>query len=144
MTRHHYEARCERDGRAWSVDVPELRIHTFGATLADAEEMARDAIALVLEVPMDQVSVSLEVVGASGALHEFTQAREASEKAESRLRRAQQEAVDALLETGASQRDAARLLGLSHQRVSQVARKSGARAKRSGSFTPRDRPKESA
>lgn len=57
---HHYEARCERDGRSWSVDVPELRIHTFGHTLRDAETMACDAIATLLGVSVEEVSVSLD------------------------------------------------------------------------------------
>ncbi|QRN80888.1 MAG: hypothetical protein JK586_05025 [Nocardiopsis sp. BM-2018] len=58
---HHYEAWCEQDGRAWSVDAPELRVHTFGHTLHEAEEMARDTVPGVLGVPVGNVTVSLRV-----------------------------------------------------------------------------------
>ncbi|MFW5417596.1 type II toxin-antitoxin system HicB family antitoxin [Nocardiopsis sp. CNT-189] len=88
MDRFRYGARCERDGRAWTVDVPELRIHTFGATLADAEEMARDAIALVLDAPVERVSVALEVVGTPGAPHGSAGAGKAGGEAEQRPHRA--------------------------------------------------------
>jgi predicted RNase H-like HicB family nuclease len=57
----HFDAWCERDGRAWSVGIPDPRVHTYGYTLGDAEEMARDAIAGVLDVPIDTVSVTLHV-----------------------------------------------------------------------------------
>ncbi|MFC3997941.1 type II toxin-antitoxin system HicB family antitoxin [Nocardiopsis sediminis] len=59
MSERHYRVLCERDGGHWSVDVPALRLHTFGTTLSDAGEMARDAIAAVLDVPIEQVSVEL-------------------------------------------------------------------------------------
>ncbi|GAA1441340.1 type II toxin-antitoxin system HicB family antitoxin [Nocardiopsis tropica] len=126
MSEHHYRARCEKDGRHWSVDVPELRLHTFGATLADAEDMARDAIAGVLDVPVDRVSVDLVVQGAEELQADLAAARSERAAAEEHMRTAQARAVEALLAKGASQRDTARLLGMSHQRVSQVAAGSSA------------------
>ena len=118
---HHYEAWCERDGRAWSVDVPELRIHTFGHTLSDTEDMARDAIASLLDVPIELVSVSLHVQGVEDELMAAREARKARSEAAEREREALGRAVAALREMGASQRDAALLLGISHQRVSQIS-----------------------
>lgn len=118
---HHYEARCELDGRHWSVDVPDLRIHTFGRTLRDAEEMARDAISALLEVPAGDVSVSLIVPELDESLRKVDAARTARAKATERERKATADAIHALLRKGVSQRDAARILNLSHQRVSQIA-----------------------
>lgn len=106
MTRseHHFDAWCERDGRAWSVDVPELRIHTFGHTLADTEEMARDAIAGVLDLSVDSVSVTLHVQEVEDQLAEARAARAARAEATERERAALARAVAALREAGASQR----------------------------------------
>ncbi|WP_017582403.1 type II toxin-antitoxin system HicB family antitoxin [Nocardiopsis valliformis] len=119
--RHHYEAWCERDGRAWSVDVPDLRIHTFGHTLGETEEMARDAVAGVLGAPIENVTISLHVQGVEDQLSEAREAREAKTQAVEREREALGRAVSALLDAGASQRDAALLLGISHQRISQIS-----------------------
>ncbi|WP_116246147.1 type II toxin-antitoxin system HicB family antitoxin [Nocardiopsis sp. FIRDI 009] len=118
---HHYEAWCERDGRAWSVDVPELRIHTHGHTLVDAERMARDAIAGVLDVPVETVTVTLHVEGIEDQLAEARAARSARAQATAREKEALANAVAALRAAGASQRDAALLLGISHQRISQIS-----------------------
>ncbi|QKW32217.1 type II toxin-antitoxin system HicB family antitoxin [Nocardiopsis flavescens] len=118
---HHYEAWCERDGRSWSIDVPELRIHTYAHTLAEAEEMARDAIAGVRDLPLDEVSVTLHVQGAESRVAEARRAREARDLAVLREREALVGAIDALRDIGASQRDIALLLGISHQRVSQIS-----------------------
>jgi predicted RNase H-like HicB family nuclease len=118
---HHFDAWCERDGRAWSVDIPDLRVHTYGYTLGDAEEMARDAIAGVLDVPIDTVSVTLHVDEVEDQLAEARAARAARAQAAERERAALARAVAALREAGASQRDAALLLGISHQRISQIS-----------------------
>jgi predicted RNase H-like HicB family nuclease len=120
-SQHHYEAQCERDGRHWSIDVPDLRIHTFGRTLRDAEEMARDAVASLLEVPIEDVSVSLTVPELDEPLQEVDAARIARAQAVEREQKATADAIRELLRKGVSQRDAARMLNLSHQRVSQIA-----------------------
>ncbi|MFV2195601.1 type II toxin-antitoxin system HicB family antitoxin [Nocardiopsis sp. LOL_012] len=63
---YRYQTWCERDGDSWSVDLPDLRIHTYGRTLVDAEDMARDAVAGVLEVPVEDVSVVLRSAEGEG------------------------------------------------------------------------------
>ncbi|WP_306365888.1 type II toxin-antitoxin system HicB family antitoxin [Nocardiopsis sp. CC223A] len=118
---HHYEAWCERDGRSWSIDVPELRIHTYAHTLGEAEEMARDAVAGVLDVPMGEVSVALDVQGVEDRVARARTAGEARDLAVLREREALAGAIDALRGIGAGRRDIALLLGISHQRVSQIS-----------------------
>ena len=55
-----YHATAERDGSWWAVSVPELPgVFTQGRTWAQAEEMARDAIASMLGVAVRDVSVVL-------------------------------------------------------------------------------------
>jgi hypothetical protein len=86
--------------------------------------MARDAIALMLEVPAD--SFDVEVVPALPAPFgdEVRQARRLRDEADRRqadaseaMRRA---ASDLVLGAGLTVRDAGRLLGLSYQRVAQL------------------------
>lgn len=57
-----------------------------------------------------------------GVVHDFETARSGAARASKRLSGATRDAVDSLVgETGLSVRDAADILGLSHQRVHQVA-----------------------
>ncbi|MFD6100335.1 type II toxin-antitoxin system HicB family antitoxin, partial [Nocardiopsis flavescens] len=130
---HHYDAWCERDGRSWSIDVPDLRIHTYAHTLGEAEVMAGDAISGVLDVPLEDVRVSLHVQGADDTVSRAREARRARDLAVSREREALAGAIGALVEIGASQRDIALLLGISHQRVSQI---SAERSRGPGGRTP--------
>ncbi|MDA2806025.1 type II toxin-antitoxin system HicB family antitoxin [Nocardiopsis suaedae] len=115
-----YRAQCEKDGRHWLVDVPELRLHTFGRDLDDAREMARDAIAGVLDLPIEDVEVELEITAAADELARLERARAERERAAAEEGQAMSAAIEALMAQGASQRDAARALGISHQRVSQL------------------------
>ncbi|SHJ07485.1 hypothetical protein SAMN05421803_103354 [Nocardiopsis flavescens] len=69
--------------------------------------MAGDAISGVLDVPLEDVRVSLHVQGADDTV--------------SRAREALAGAIGALVEIGAGRRDIALLLGISHQRVSQIS-----------------------
>lgn len=56
-----YTAVCERSGSWWAVSVPELRgVHTQARRLDQAETMAREAIALLLEFPEDSFTVVVE------------------------------------------------------------------------------------
>lgn len=122
-----YRAVYERepDGSAWNVTFPDVPgCFTWGRTLRQAENRARDAVACHLDV--DTGSVELE--------HDVRLPRPAAEKAvrkalEARRRLAvhQAEAADAtakaaraLIEAGLTQRDAAAVLGLSHQRINQL------------------------
>ena len=63
MKRKTYTARCQRSGDWWAISVPELRgVHTQARRLEKAEAMARDAIALFLDVPSDAFDVRIEPV----------------------------------------------------------------------------------
>jgi len=63
MKRKTYTARCQRSGEWWAISVPELRgVHTQARRLEKAEAMARDAIALFLDVPSDAFDVRIEPV----------------------------------------------------------------------------------
>jgi predicted RNase H-like HicB family nuclease len=122
-----YTAVCRRSGDWWAISVPEIKgLHTQVRRLDQAEDMARDAIALMLDVARDtfDVEVSPELPArVEDALAARREAREAEERADA----ATGAAAHQLLEDGYTVRDAGRMLGLSPQRISQIATR-GSRA----------------
>jgi hypothetical protein len=124
-TKAKYTARAVRDGDWWAIDVLEdPRLFTQARRLDLVEYMARDVISLWFEVPEDSfdldVQVELppkvrEVVDAVDAVRVRSTA---AQREESETLRA---AADAMLVSGLTLRDAGRLLGVSHQRIAQLA-----------------------
>lgn len=116
-----YTAVCRRSGGWWAIRVPEVTgLHTQVRRLDQAEDMTRDAIVLMLDVdPADvQIEVRPEVPApVENALAARREAREREAAADA----ATEEAVRQLLKAGYTMRDAGRLLGLSPQRISQIA-----------------------
>lgn len=120
-----YIATATPDDRWWSVEIhglpPNMVGVTQGRNLDDAKAMAREVVSLLLEVPEDDVDIDLRVAGAEELLDELAAARAAKEAAA----RAEQETLARvardLTSRGITQRDAAQLLGLSPQRVAQLA-----------------------
>lgn len=119
-----YQATATREGRWWVVEVDGV-----GATQArntrQAEEMAVDMVAAVIDVQPIEITVNItyEIPGHIGdevksARRAVAAAAEAQERAASESRRV----VKEILELGMSQRDAARVLGVSPQRVNQLVR----------------------
>lgn len=121
-----YTATFERDEDGfWLVElVEEPRVHTYGRTLAKAREHIRDAAALWFEIAPDAFALSEDVrlpkpikASVERARKERAKAQAVQEEAAGATR----EAARALVEQGQlSVRDAADLLGLSHQRVQQL------------------------
>lgn len=63
MSRATYTARAERSGKWWAIEVPEIPgVFTQVKRLDQVEEMARDAIALMLEVPADSFDTEVQLV----------------------------------------------------------------------------------
>lgn len=127
--RPSYRVVAERDGSWWAIRVPELRgVYSQARRLADVEAMARDATALMLDVPPDTFGISVEPVLDTDLARLVDQARGDRLEAERAAQRASEQlraAVDRLVSAGLTVRDIAHLLGLSHQRVAQVASRSG-------------------
>ena len=111
------------DRTTWLVNVVGAPgAHTFGRSLAEAKRHAVEMVALWFELEPEQFDIDWDIrLGdLSGPVK---QARAAMAHAETdRLRR--DDAVRRLTEAGVSYRDVAELLGLSHQRVAQIARAS--------------------
>jgi predicted RNase H-like HicB family nuclease len=105
-------------GTAWIVElVEDPRCHTFGRTLRAAQRNIREAAAAWYEVEPSQVEVNDDVrlpPTAGRALGRSWTLRDRERKAHEQARDATAAAVAALRDTGT-------LLGLSHQRVHQLA-----------------------
>src|SRR5450759_941252 len=120
-----YTARCQHSGDWWAISVPELKgVNTQARRLEKAEAMARDAIALFLDVPTDSFEVRVEPILPRELQKKVGRAKKVRGEAEELQAEAAtvSAAVAADLVQGAhlTVRDAGRVLGLSHQRIAQL------------------------
>ncbi len=126
-----YTAVYERDeSGAWLVHVPELAgCHTYGRSLAQARKRLREAFELCFDDDAKAERAWPNVVhdikmpaGARKAVDAYQRARRHSEDAERAASERSRAAVRLLVQDmGLSTRDAAEALGLSQQRVAQLA-----------------------
>lgn len=121
-----YRATAVREGIWWIITVPELDAVTQARHLREISTMATGLIAALLDLDEVEVDVDVtielpEAVKAAWAEAERLQAEvETSQRRSAELRR---EVVNTLLSEGhLSQAEAGKLLGLSHQRVQQLAK----------------------
>jgi predicted RNase H-like HicB family nuclease len=124
-----YTVTYERDETGWwFASVSKLRgCHTQGRTITQARGRIREALAAVLDD--DEAAASAELVDdvripvpARKSLERALAARAQAEEEQAKAASATAAAVRALVERlGLSVRDAAELLGVSHQRVHQLA-----------------------
>jgi len=127
-----YTAVYWREGSNWLVELSEEpRVHTFARTLAKAEEHIRDASALWFEkddVPLKHVYRDLPLE-TSEIVWTAREARSELASAEERALEATRAGANRLMDgAGLSLRDAAHLLGISHQRLHQIVRGAAAEA----------------
>ncbi len=111
------------DRTAWLVNVVgQPGAHTFGRSLAEAKRHGKEVVALWFDLEPDKFEIDWDVrLGVLAG--SVKQARAAMAHAEADRHR-RDEAVKTLTEAGVSYRDVAELLGLSHQRVAQIAKAS--------------------
>lgn len=122
-----YQVAASREGRWWLLDCGEHGA-TQALSLSSAVAEARDLIALVLDVDPDSVDVELTVHVSDALDLMIAQAREVAERAGSEQREAaarSRAVVRALLDRGVTGADAARILKVSPQRISQLAKSPG-------------------
>lgn len=111
------------DGTAWLVNITGTPgAHTFGRSLTEARRHAVEVVALWFEIEPEDFEIDWDVKLGSLAAP-VKRARDAMAHAEADRNR-RDDAVRVLTEQGVSYRDIAELLGLSHQRVAQIARAS--------------------
>jgi predicted RNase H-like HicB family nuclease len=115
--------RDPEDHNFWLVNVAgEPGAHTFGRSLAEAKRHGIEVVALWFDLEPDQFEIDWDL-RLGDIAKPVKEAKAAIAHAEEdRTRRDQ--AIRALTEAGVSYRDVADLLGLSHQRVAQIAKAS--------------------
>lgn len=131
MGRPKYTLNAKRDEKWWvavgtgatgaeAINGP----LTQGRSLEELERMIRDAIALMREIPADSFDVDLQVVLPEDLREVEERARvtrAAAEEARREAKAATDEAVRRLRQAGYGLRDVGHLLGISYQRVAQLA-----------------------
>lgn len=115
------------DSGWWVVTVPEVPgCLTQGRSLAEGRRRIREALALFIDEGAAERAELVDDVrlpaGPRGELHQAARARAQLDAVQGRAMKATAAAAKALVrKAGLSVRDAAELLGVSHQRVQQLA-----------------------
>ncbi len=129
-----YDVQVERGDKYWLVYVPAVDRTTQSRTLREVEAMARDLIAIMLDVAPNSFSLKTDIelpAHASEYIEASTQARIV--EAQARVTAASQIrlAAKALKNEGVSLRDIGEVLGVSFQRASQLVKGSSQKTGRS-------------
>jgi hypothetical protein len=121
-----YRAIAVRDGRWWFVQVPgEQGLYTQVRRLDQAVPMLREVISLMRDVPEGAVDVTVEPdlnsLGEIAALvSNAVRQRDVANETQKQAGAVMRQAIAAIRSSGFTSRDAATLLGVSPQRVSQI------------------------
>lgn len=124
-----YTATATRSGSWWAIQVEELDgVWTQARRLDQVEAMARDAIALLLEVPEDSFDVAVRVElpdEIRTAIEELHAAKANAEAASAEASQVAQRTVQTLYNKARLPlRDIGQVLGVSYQRAHQLLRQS--------------------
>lgn len=120
-----YSVRVQRSGRFWAVYVPEVDRWTQARRLREIDEMARDLIAVMLDVASDSFELDIDVAmpdDAAEHLRRAEQLRTTAIKAQSDAAAEVRAAALSLQRSGIPLRDLGRLLGVSFQRAGQLTK----------------------
>lgn len=121
-----YTVRARRIGGWWALDVdgtPGVRSQV--RRIDQAEEMAREAIAGVLDIAPGsfEVVVAPEMPASVRTIvQQATTARSQAAQAQDAAAQLTRDAARRLVQEGLTVRDAGALLGVSHQRIAQLVR----------------------
>jgi len=121
-----FEATAVREGKWWIITVPELDAVTQARNVREIDEMATGLVVALLDLEEDDVTVNVTIEVPEAVADQWNTAAalisqaEVDEKRAAALRRS---AIRELLSMdNMSQTDAAAILGLSYQRVQQLAK----------------------
>lgn len=121
-------ATATRSGDWWAIEVPQTPgVFTQAKRLDQVAGMTADAVATMLDIDASDVEVDVVPVIPEATLHESvavaTSARKAAIQAEERASASMRGAVRILRNHKFSTRDIGAMLGVSHQRVSQLEKR---------------------
>jgi predicted RNase H-like HicB family nuclease len=122
-----YRVHVTREDGQWLADVPELEgTHTYAASLTALDRHVREAIVLGADLP-DEAMADLDLDYSYDLAdqlivqaNELRAEREELTRRELQLKQATERLAMLLTRRGYSARDAGPLLGISHQRISQI------------------------
>jgi predicted glycosyltransferase len=118
-----YTARASREGKWWVAEIEGIGA-TQGRNLREVEQMARDMVVAVLDVPRPDVEIVIVAELPLEIRKEVDEARDAITELHRRqsdtARKSRKAARDLVLGVGLTGRDASVILGVSPQRVSQL------------------------
>lgn len=123
-----FEAVVSREGKWWMVAIPAINGLTQARRVAEAELMAREYIAVALDLELDEVEVSIRydiaVPVGTGDVAEIVSSikaeRQQAQMLEQRANEAAEQLAKALAAKSVPLRDVGEILGVSHQRAHQL------------------------
>jgi hypothetical protein len=120
-----YIVSVTREGKWWLVAIPEIDGLTQARRLSEAERMAREYIAVTLDVPLDSFEVDLRIqsvggVDVAGALAEIRMEREQVAALEIESREHAKRLAKSLAAASIPVRDIGTMMGVSFQRAHQL------------------------
>ena len=117
------EATAVKEGKWWTITIPELDQVTATKKMAEVQEYAESLVAAVLDLSEDEVQVAVkfslpETVATEwlAARKDTVQAKEATVSAAAKTK----SVIEKLHGDGYTTRDIEKVLGISYQRVSQI------------------------
>jgi predicted RNase H-like HicB family nuclease len=112
----------DADDNVWNVHIKGLTgCQTYGRSIRQAQSRIREALALWLDTEAEDLHIRDQFPAELASVaDDVVRVRNAAERAGAKAQQQTIEAVKALTDFGLSRRDAAELLGLSHQRVHQL------------------------
>lgn len=126
-----YNVTVTREGRWWMVHIPDLDGLTQARNLAEAPLMAREYIAVTLNVPIEEVDVAMhyDTIGnvrdVNARLAAIAKEREQARELERRATAEATALARALVDDHVPLRDVGVVLGVSHQRAHQLVNAGG-------------------
>lgn len=120
-----YRVQVTREGKWWMVAVPEIDGLTQARRLSEAEGMAKDYIAVTLNIPRDSFDVNVTVekvdgIDVASVLGVITEDRETARRLEREAGEKAERLAKELKSRGVPLRDVGTILRVSHQRAHQL------------------------
>lgn len=118
-----YSATARREGKYWVVEVDGVGV-TQGRNLAEAEAMAADLVVAMRQVPAEEVAVEMQVDLPAPLREQIVKTKKTRAELETlqvQVGELGRNVVKELRGAGLTGRDVAAVLGVSEQRVSQLA-----------------------
>ena len=120
-----YDATVTREGKWWMVAIPEIDGLTQARRLSEAEEMAREYVAVTLDLPLDSVSIRLHLgsvggIDVSETLAQIRDGRERAAELEAATRKRSSDLAKELAAANIPVRDIGTMMGVSFQRAHQL------------------------